>query len=244
MGANKLRQKLPALIEAVRQAGQVRSRGGAGRVWRRGTVAMRPAAQSKGGRKWSSKACVGQAYGQLTPGPRSARALPTRPRGSSRCRWGPAMSRVHATGCRGLQVVTWVSDPMHGNTETVLGYKTRRYDNIRAEIEAFFDVHDQVRGLGSLAAQFFPPPPPPPPPLEDSVTDGTHRSTCTHRHSQRAGRWRRSAGSSVLRCALGCLAELLRQAAVSGARPSLCTPACGARRVRSWAACLAACTWR
>lgn len=33
---------------------------------------------------------------------------------------------------------------MHGNTETVLGYKTRRYDNIRSEIEAFFDVHEQM----------------------------------------------------------------------------------------------------
>jgi len=45
------------------------------------------------------------------------------------------------------QVVTWVCDPMHGNTESVNGYKTRRYDNIRAEIEAFFDVHD---GLGTV----------------------------------------------------------------------------------------------
>jgi len=42
------------------------------------------------------------------------------------------------------QIVTWVCDPMHGNTETVMGFKTRRYDNIRAEIEAFFDVHDQM----------------------------------------------------------------------------------------------------
>lgn len=30
---------------------------------------------------------------------------------------------------------------MHGNTETCAGYKTRRYENIRAEVEAFFDVH-------------------------------------------------------------------------------------------------------
>lgn len=43
-----------------------------------------------------------------------------------------------------MQVVTWISDPMHGNTETVVGYKTRRFDNIRAEIEAFFDVHDAM----------------------------------------------------------------------------------------------------
>ncbi len=32
------------------------------------------------------------------------------------------------------QVVTWVCDPMHGNTESCNGYKTRRYDNIRAEV--------------------------------------------------------------------------------------------------------------
>jgi len=41
-------------------------------------------------------------------------------------------------------IVTWQSDPMHGNTETVQGYKTRRFDNVLAEIEAFFDVHDQM----------------------------------------------------------------------------------------------------
>ena len=41
------------------------------------------------------------------------------------------------------QVVAWVCDPMHGNTEEVQGFKTRRYDNIRAEVEAFFDVHDE-----------------------------------------------------------------------------------------------------
>ncbi|GAB4822054.1 hypothetical protein N2152v2_009100 [Parachlorella kessleri] len=42
------------------------------------------------------------------------------------------------------QVVTWVCDPMHGNTEDCQGVKTRRYDNIRAEVEAFFDVHDEM----------------------------------------------------------------------------------------------------
>lgn len=43
-----------------------------------------------------------------------------------------------------LQVVTWVCDPVHGNTESVNGFKTRRYENIRAEVEAFFDVHDAM----------------------------------------------------------------------------------------------------
>jgi len=42
------------------------------------------------------------------------------------------------------QNVTWVTDPMHGNTESCEGFKTRRYENIRAEVEAFFDVHEQM----------------------------------------------------------------------------------------------------
>ncbi|CAI9104062.1 OLC1v1002670C1 [Oldenlandia corymbosa var. corymbosa] len=42
------------------------------------------------------------------------------------------------------QIVTWVSDPMHGNTiKAPCGLKTRSFDSIRAELRAFFDVHDQ-----------------------------------------------------------------------------------------------------
>ncbi|MGO1071430.1 class II 3-deoxy-7-phosphoheptulonate synthase [Lysobacter sp. CA199] len=38
--------------------------------------------------------------------------------------------------------VLWVCDPMHGNTEsTSNGYKTRRFRNIRAEIESSFELH-------------------------------------------------------------------------------------------------------
>ncbi|HZX70630.1 MAG TPA: 3-deoxy-7-phosphoheptulonate synthase class II [Rhodanobacter sp.] len=38
--------------------------------------------------------------------------------------------------------VLWVADPMHGNTEsTSNGYKTRRFDNIRGELEQAFDIH-------------------------------------------------------------------------------------------------------
>ncbi|KAI5069657.1 hypothetical protein GOP47_0015958 [Adiantum capillus-veneris] len=41
-------------------------------------------------------------------------------------------------------IVTWVSDPMHGNTIKVpSGYKTRPFDAILAEVKAFFDVHDE-----------------------------------------------------------------------------------------------------
>nr|CAA75093.1 3-deoxy-D-arabino-heptulosonate 7-phosphate synthase [Morinda citrifolia] len=44
---------------------------------------------------------------------------------------------------RAGQIVTWVSDPMHGNTIKAPGLKTRSFDSIRAEVRAFFDVHDQ-----------------------------------------------------------------------------------------------------
>ncbi|KAG7357108.1 3-deoxy-7-phosphoheptulonate synthase [Nitzschia inconspicua] len=41
--------------------------------------------------------------------------------------------------------VLWISDPVHGNTrKTKNGYKTRDFDNIRAELRAFFDVHDEM----------------------------------------------------------------------------------------------------
>jgi 3-deoxy-7-phosphoheptulonate synthase len=43
--------------------------------------------------------------------------------------------------------VLWICDPMHGNTETsTSGLKTRRFDNIVAEVEAAFRIH---RELGS-----------------------------------------------------------------------------------------------
>jgi len=48
---------------------------------------------------------------------------------------------VQATGVP----VLWVCDPMHGNTETTLsGTKTRRFENIVAELEAAFRIHRQV----------------------------------------------------------------------------------------------------
>ena len=40
--------------------------------------------------------------------------------------------------------VTWLCDPMHGNTFTsTSGYKTRNFDDILAEIKAFFVAHQQ-----------------------------------------------------------------------------------------------------
>lgn len=41
--------------------------------------------------------------------------------------------------------VLWISDPVHGNTrKTENGFKTRDFDAIRAELRAFFDVHDEM----------------------------------------------------------------------------------------------------
>ena len=39
------------------------------------------------------------------------------------------------------KVVVWSCDPMHGNTISANGYKTRPFDKIMAEIRGFFDVH-------------------------------------------------------------------------------------------------------
>lgn len=50
----------------------------------------------------------------------------------------PLLEIVRREGRR----VLWVADPMHGNTEsTSNGYKTRRFENIRGELDAAFDVH-------------------------------------------------------------------------------------------------------
>lgn len=48
---------------------------------------------------------------------------------------------IRAVQAEGAKVL-WVCDPMHGNTEsTSNGFKTRRFDNIKAELERSFDVH-------------------------------------------------------------------------------------------------------
>ncbi|MGA8278820.1 MAG: 3-deoxy-7-phosphoheptulonate synthase class II [Rhodanobacteraceae bacterium] len=50
----------------------------------------------------------------------------------------PLLNAVKAAGCN----VLWCCDPMHGNTEqTAAGIKTRRFGNIRDELECAFDVH-------------------------------------------------------------------------------------------------------
>ncbi|MCD9029895.1 3-deoxy-7-phosphoheptulonate synthase class II [Luteimonas sp. BDR2-5] len=50
----------------------------------------------------------------------------------------PLLDAVKRSGRR----VLWICDAMHGNTEsTSNGYKTRRFDKIRSEIEQSFDLH-------------------------------------------------------------------------------------------------------
>jgi 3-deoxy-7-phosphoheptulonate synthase len=56
----------------------------------------------------------------------------------------PLVEPVTASGA----LVTWVCDPMHGNTfESTGGYKTRNFDDIVEEVRGFFQVH---RGLGTV----------------------------------------------------------------------------------------------
>jgi 3-deoxy-7-phosphoheptulonate synthase len=47
---------------------------------------------------------------------------------------------VRAVQKEGRKVV-WSCDPMHGNTITAAGYKTRPFDRILKEVQSFFDVH-------------------------------------------------------------------------------------------------------
>ena len=50
----------------------------------------------------------------------------------------PLLDAVKREGRR----VLWVADPMHGNTESVAGgFKTRRFENIRGELDQSFDLH-------------------------------------------------------------------------------------------------------
>ncbi len=51
------------------------------------------------------------------------------------------LERVQKEG----RVVTWVCDPMHGNTQkSSTGYKTRRFDDILSEVRDFFAVHREL----------------------------------------------------------------------------------------------------
>ncbi|WP_432283292.1 3-deoxy-7-phosphoheptulonate synthase class II [Aminobacter sp. BA135] len=47
---------------------------------------------------------------------------------------------IRAVEKEGRKVV-WSCDPMHGNTITAAGYKTRPFDRILSEVQSFFDIH-------------------------------------------------------------------------------------------------------
>jgi 3-deoxy-7-phosphoheptulonate synthase len=50
----------------------------------------------------------------------------------------PLVEKIRAEGV----AVTWVCDPMHGNTVTSAGgYKTRHFDDVIDEVRGFFEVH-------------------------------------------------------------------------------------------------------
>ena len=54
------------------------------------------------------------------------------------------VEKVSASGAR----VTWICDPMHGNTyESATGFKTRDFERIVDEVRGFFEVH---RALGTV----------------------------------------------------------------------------------------------
>ncbi|HVA55918.1 MAG TPA: 3-deoxy-7-phosphoheptulonate synthase class II [Gammaproteobacteria bacterium] len=62
---------------------------------------------------------------------------------------------LEAVRQKNLQVL-WICDPMHGNTETTAsGIKTRRFENILAELEAAFALHEQHGSvLGGVHFEF------------------------------------------------------------------------------------------
>ena len=63
--------------------------------------------------------------------------------GANKVRTGlpPLLRAVQSHGAN----VVWCCDPMHGNTiKASSGYKTRRVDDIMAEVTGFFDAHDEA----------------------------------------------------------------------------------------------------
>jgi 3-deoxy-7-phosphoheptulonate synthase len=62
------------------------------------------------------------------------------------CRFGAGKVGEHLPALidavrRTARPVVWACDPMHGNTVTANGYKTRRFEQIMQEVKEFFDVH-------------------------------------------------------------------------------------------------------
>ena len=62
------------------------------------------------------------------------------------CRFGADKVGDHLPGLiraveREGRKVVWSCDPMHGNTVTASGYKTRPFERVMKEIQGFFDIH-------------------------------------------------------------------------------------------------------
>ena len=69
------------------------------------------------------------------------------------CRFGAEKVGDHLPGLiraveREGRKVVWVCDPMHGNTISAGGYKTRPFERVMQEIEGFFGIH---RAEGTIA---------------------------------------------------------------------------------------------
>lgn len=58
---------------------------------------------------------------------------------------GEALPKLLAAVKDDLPQVTWMCDPMHGNTITASnGYKTRRFEDVMGEVTGFFRAHQEV----------------------------------------------------------------------------------------------------
>ena len=94
----------------------------------------------------STNTCVVALIDRLNPTGEAGRLSLITRMGADRLREAlpPLVEAVRADG----RPVTWITDPMHGNTITAdNGYKTRRFEAIMEEVRAFFEVH---RALGTV----------------------------------------------------------------------------------------------
>ena len=87
------------------------------------------------------------AHRQGRPGPRAGPPDLHHPDGRAARSATPCPTLVEKITASGAQV-TWICDPMHGNTfESASGYKTRDFEDVVEEVRGFFEVH---QGLGTV----------------------------------------------------------------------------------------------
>ena len=62
---------------------------------------------------------------------------------------------IESIQSKGINVL-WICDPMHGNTYKLKsGYKTRHFDTIVKEVEAFFNIHNDLGTIpGGIHIEF------------------------------------------------------------------------------------------